>query len=95
MKVTLDRVLQVLTLSVVIAGWVFTYGVRSNQAASDHSTIESQQQVLDELRVGNTEMRAMLSEHQNVIADHETRIRALEASRRHAAWDARLTDPKR
>lgn len=82
-----------MTLFVVIAGWLFTYGVHTNQAASDHSTILSQQQVLDELRLGNTQMRDIISQHEAAITDHETRLRALENARRHTAWDARLTDP--
>lgn len=94
MKVTLERVLQVLTLAGVIASGIYGYGVHSNQADSDHTTIQHQQQVLDALREGNTQMRDIISQHESAIADHESRIRALENSRRRTAWDARLTDPR-
>lgn len=91
-----DRLLQIITLAVVVAGWIFTYGVRSSQAQADHEALTHDQEILQEVQVLDSEMQAMLKQHENTISDHEVRLRLLEnGSRRHTAWDLRIDPPKK
>lgn len=73
-----DRILALVTLLAVVAGWLITYGRSSSRMEEDHAMLVGHEQILQQVSVTHAEIEGMVKQNQTMLQDHETRIRSLE-----------------